>query len=508
MVGVNEQHEAGADPESIVASLDDAQREAATSVDGPVRIVAGAGAGKTRTITRRIAYACARGDWDPSRVLAVTFSVKAAEEMRSRIEALGVKGVTAATFHSAALHQLNRVWADVTEAPFPQLVSDHRPLIAAAYARVTGAETPEPLAVRDLEAEIGWTKVSLVSPDDYVRVCAATHREPPVGLDPARMAELIDAYEQDKTARNQIDFDDILLMVCHLLEDPELKEASAAIRRRIGWLTVDEYQDVSPLQHRLMRLWLGGAGEKDNRNVCVVGDAAQTIYSFAGATSYYLRAFADEFRPLAADVTLGIDYRSTASVVRYANRVLAASPERAGYIRLTSGQEGPDGPRVTALRYESDAEEARGVAARFRRLIDRGAKPADCAVLTRLNAQQPIVCAALKEAGLGYRVRTDAGWQAQSLSVDALKEDLTAGTVTVSTIHAAKGLEFPHVCIVGCSEGLLPFGSPQAGDALEEERRLMYVGVTRAERTLQLSFAASKDGYAATQRAPSRFLQR
>nr|WP_204314376.1 ATP-dependent helicase [Bifidobacterium avesanii] len=484
-------------------SLDDAQREAATSIDGPVRIVAGAGAGKTRTITRRIAHACARGDWDPSRVLAVTFSVKAAEEMRSRIERLGVEGVTAATFHSAALHQLNRVWANVTEAPFPDLQSDHRPLIASAYARVTGSGEPEPLAVRDLEAEIGWTKVSLVSPDDYVRVCAATHREPPAGLDPARMADLISAYEADKTARNQIDFNDILLMVCHLLEDPELKEASAAIRRRIGWLTVDEYQDVSPLQHRLMRLWLG-----DNRNVCVVGDAAQTIYSFAGATSYYLRSFADEFRPLAADVTLNVDYRSTASVVRYANRVLAASPERAGYIKLTSGQEGPAGPRVTALRYESDADEARGVASRFKKLIERGAKPADCAVLTRINAQQALVCAALKEAGLGYRVRTDAGWQAQSLSVESLKEDLTAGTVTVSTIHAAKGLEFPHVCIVGCSEGLLPFGSPAPGDALEEERRLMYVGVTRAERTLQLSFAASKDGYAAMQRAPSRFLQR
>ncbi|KAA8818874.1 ATP-dependent helicase [Bifidobacterium vespertilionis] len=493
----------------ILESLDEAQREAATSTEGPVRIIAGAGAGKTRTITRRIAYACACGDWDPSRVLAVTFSVKAAEEMRSRIGQLGVDGVTAATFHSAALHQLNRVWADVTDAPFPDLQSDHRPLIAAAYARVTGAGEPEPLTVRDLEAEINWTKVSLVSPDDYVRVCAATHRQPPAELDPARMADLIGAYEADKTARNQIDFNDILLMVCHLLEDPELKEASAQIRGRIGWLTVDEYQDVSPLQHRLMRLWLGNAdGGRGNRNVCVVGDAAQTIYSFAGATSYYLRAFGDEFGPLSADVTLNIDYRSTASVVRYANRVLAASPERTGYIRLASGQRGSDGPRVTAIRYESDADEARGVAQRFVRMIAKGAKPSDCAVLTRINAQQGMIAAALKEAGLGYRVRTDNGWQAQSLSVETLKEDLTAGVVTISTIHAAKGLEFPHVCIVGCSEGLLPFGSPAPGDALEEERRLMYVGVTRAERTLQLSFAVSKDGYAATRRAPSRFLQR
>ncbi|NMN00138.1 DNA helicase II [Bifidobacterium sp. DSM 109958] len=491
-------------PESILESLDEAQREAAGALDGPVRIVAGAGAGKTRTITRRIAYACARGDWDPARTLAVTFSVKAAQEMRSRIADLGVDGVTAATFHSAALHQLNRVWADVTEAPFPDLVSDNRALIAGAYRRATGSDAEDPLALRDLEAEINWTKVSLISPADYARVTAATHRQPPAGLDAQRMADLIGAYEADKTARNQIDFNDILLMVCHLLEDPELKDAAAVIRRRIGWLTVDEYQDVSPLQHRLMRLW---TGDGSNRNVCVVGDAAQTIYSFAGATSYYLRSFGEEFGPLAADVTLNVDYRSTAAVVRYANRVLAASPERAGYIRLTSGREGT-GARVTQMRYATDMDEARGVAQRFRRFVDRGAKPSQCAVLTRINAQQGMVGAALREAGLSYRVRTDAGWQAQSLDVESLKVDPSGGAVTISTIHAAKGLEFPHVCIVGCSEGLMPFGSPAPGDALEEERRLMYVGVTRAEDTLQLSFADSKDGYGGASRVPCRFLQR
>lgn len=487
----------------MLDALDDAQREAAMAIDGPVRIVAGAGAGKTRTITRRIAHACASGEWDPSRVLAVTFSVKAADEMRSRLSHLGVDGVTAATFHSAALHQLNRVWASVTEAPFPDLVSDNRSLIAGAFQRVTGTEASDPLGLRDIEAEINWTKVSMVSPADYAKVCAAMHRLPPSGLDAQRMADLIGAYEADKTARNQIDFNDILLMVCHLLEDPELKDASAAIRRRIGWLTVDEYQDVSPLQHRLMRLWLGDG----NRNVCVVGDAAQTIYSFAGATSYYLRAFADEFGPLAADVTLNVDYRSTAAVVRYANRVLAASPERAGYIKLASGREGT-GARVATTRYATDVDEARGVAQRIGRLVARGAKPGECAVLTRINAQQRLIGAALHEAGLSYRVRTDAGWQQQSLNADALKADLDSGAVTISTIHAAKGLEFPHVCIVGCSEGLLPFGSPAPGDALEEERRLMYVGVTRAEDTLHLSFADSKDGTSSMLRAPSRFLQR
>lgn len=492
--------------DTILEGLDEAQRTAATAVDGPVRIVAVAGAGKTRTVTRRIAYACASGAWDPARTLAVTFSVKAAAEMRARLARLDIGGaVTAATFHSAALHQLLRVWNDVCDAPFPHITEDQRGLVSRSFARISESQ-PQEGDLRDIHAEINWAKVSLIAPEDYPRVCAAVHRRPPAGMEPDRFVDVYRAYETEKTVRGEIDFNDILLIVCHVLD--EFPEAGAAIRSSIRWLTVDEYQDVSPLQHRLMRLWLG-----DNRNVCVVGDPAQTIYSFAGASSYDLLGFADEFAPLSADIDLSTDYRSTPQIVRCANRVLAASPERSDYLRLTSGRE--DGVKVSRTVYGTDADEASGVAMAIARLAARGVAPSQCAVLTRLNAQQQVVCAALRHAGLRFRVRRDAGWQRSALGdedagrrsmLEALGVSEDDQGVTVSTIHASKGLEFKHVFLIGCSEGLLPYGSPAPGDALEEERRLMYVGITRAEDSLHLSYARGKDGAAISQRAPSRFL--
>ena len=374
--------------QGILEGLDERQRTAATTLQGPVRIIAGAGAGKTRTVTRRIAYACATGAWKPERVLAVTFSVKAAAEMRARLGQLGVgggtgrsgsgagtAGVTAATFHSAALHQLNSVWADICEAPFPHVIEDQRDVVSRAIIRATARTDADPLTVRDVLAEINWAKISLVAVEDYARACAIAHRQPPAGLDTARFADVYSAYEQEKTSRGEIDFDDILLLVCHIMDG--FPEAAAQIRSTIGWLTVDEYQDVSPLQHRLLTLWLGGGGPDGksamNRNVCVVGDPAQTIYSFAGASSWDLLRFADEFGPLAADVNLNTDYRSTPEVVNLANRVLAAAPNREDYLKLVSARE--SGPRVTRTAYESDMEEAQGVAARIARLVGNGAKP-------------------------------------------------------------------------------------------------------------------------------------
>lgn len=494
--------------EDILEGLDAPQTQAAMALDGPVRIIAGAGAGKTRTITRRIAYGCATGAWDPSRTLAVTFSVKAAEELRSRLTQLGVdEAVRAATFHSAALHQLRTVWSDITDSYFPQIAEDLRPFMSRAFQRVTGQDDPDPIQLRALLDEINWSKVSLISPDDYARVCASTHRIPPLALEPDTMADVIDAFEQEKTTHGSIDFNDILLAVCHVLE--EFDDVAQRIRKQISWLTVDEYQDVSPLQHRLMDLWLG-----KQRSVCVVGDPAQTIYSFAGASSYYLLDFDHEFAQVSADIELDTDYRSTPEVVAYANRVLSASPERSDYLKLKSKRS--NGARVNVARYPSDQDEALGVVKSISRLVSRGVQPGQCAVLTRINAQQKIICAALKQAGLHYQVRTDSGWQ-RSISASELAQLDTQqllqtlrgqgpGLVTVSTIHAAKGLEFDHVFLVGCSEGLLPFGSPGVGSALEEERRLMYVAVTRAANSLHVSFADRKEGIGAGQRSPSRFI--
>ena len=494
--------------EQLLDGLDDAQREAATTLDGPVRIIAVAGAGKTRTITRRMAYGCATGQWDARRALAVTFSVKAAAQMRHRLDALGIGDhVQAATFHSAALHQLNSVWHDVSNAPFPSLMDAGKEVIMRAMHRVLGNDAAQVGEWKAAQAEINWAKISLIAPEDYVRACAATHRIAPAGLEVQRFADVYTAYEQEKSSRGQIDFNDILLMMCHVMDDDE--EAANTIRSRIRWLTVDEYQDISALQHRLMSLWLG-----ENRNICVVGDPAQTIYSFAGASSYDLLHFAEEFHPLSADVSLSTDYRSTSPIVSRANRVLSASPQRQHYLQLTAGHEGS--ARVTRTVYEDDAEEARAVATRIQRLTRQGIKPAQCAVLTRINAQQGLICSALRQVGLRYRVRSESGWMNSALDDDsqtrlAMLETMGVGAnlagVTVSTIHAAKGLEFRHVFIIGCSEGLLPYGSPAPGETLEEERRLMYVGITRAEDSLHLSYARRQDGYASGfTREPSRFL--
>ena len=187
--------------------------------------------------------------------------------------------------------------------------------------------------------------------------------------------------------------------------------------------------------------------------------------------------FADEFGPLSADINLNTDYRSTPEVVGLANRVLAAAPNREDYLKLVSARE--KGVRISRTAYDTDDLEAQGVAARIARLVAQGAKPSDCAILTRINAQQPVFGAALRAARLKFRVRKDSGWQSSSLADDATtrkalleamgldatgSQQSTDPGVMISTIHAAKGLEFKHVFLVGCSEGLLPYGSPEPGD--------------------------------------------
>lgn len=522
-----------------LTSLDEDQFRAASTVDGPVRIIAGAGAGKTRTITHRIAYACSIGAWKPEETLAVTFSVKAAQEMKTRLASLGVsEAVHVATFHSAALSQIHAAWYELSDNPFPDIVEDSRTLLAAALKRAGHAMDVDPIHMRDILAEISWMKVSLIAPSDYVRVCAALHRLPPAELDSDGMASIATAFEAEKSSRNQIDFNDILLIACAIIErNPEV---ATTIRSHTKHVTVDEYQDVSPLQHRLLQLWMG-----DSTSVCVVGDAAQTIYSFAGASSYYLRHFDQEFGPLSADVQLNTDYRSTPQIVNYANMVLSGSPEREAYLTLQSPKD--SGKRVNTVVFPDDMSEARAIAQRIKRMMHSGHDIASVAILTRVNAQQRLVCAALAEQHIRYQIRTDSGWQSSSVAVpahephtlDNLKhqsssqtqshsqtntevdaaelQDVEAlrakrlkvsmQTVTVSTIHAAKGLEFSHVFIVGCSEGLIPFGGAQH-DNLEEERRLMYVAITRAQDVLTLSFARTAHPGGHLGRKASRFLLR
>lgn len=519
--------------EQILEGLDDAQRHAALSVDGPVRIIAGAGSGKTRTITRRIAYACASRAWNPHQTLAVTFSVKAAEEMKQRLAALGVEHITAATFHSVALHQLIELWPILTSAPMPRILEHQYEIVAQALQQVRGKESDDPLIVRALIQEINWMKVSLIAPEDYLRVCAATGRQTPADLEPTQLVDICTAYEAMKTSRGLMDFNDLLLMICHIGQ--QFEEGRQLLRQKIRWLTVDEYQDVSPLQHYVMQTWLG----KDNTQVCVVGDPAQTIYSFAGATSHYLLDFPHEF-PGSTDIQLTMDYRSTPQIVASANRILAASALKDDYLHLVSGNN--PGPRVMTTRYETDIEEAQAVARRIADRIAHGQSPEQFAVLMRINAQSAVVAQALHQLGIQTRQRSEnissqdnlldvsvgarrheddnAGEEEKPVAQanqDTLARDgqdsqarpQALGKVTLSTIHAAKGLEWDHVYIIGVSEGLLPFGVQHGIEQIEEERRLLYVALTRAQVSAHISYALHKDAQSMhITRRPSRFLTR
>lgn len=496
------------DAASLLNGLDDSQRQAAEALEGPVRITAVAGAGKTRTITRRIALGCASGKWDPQRTVAVTFSVKAAREMKQRLNKLGAGGVSAETFHALALSQLRRIWPEVTDSYFPQLTTDPSEILEASVEKETDLVGASPRELRDILAEIGWTKVSLIAPKEYARVAAAFHREPPAGLSVEQMAALITDFERQKSERNLIDFNDILLILSHLIEESD--EAAAMVRKSVGWLTVDEYQDVSPLQHKLMQAWLGA-----NTNVCVVGDPAQTIYSFAGATSYYLLDFDKEFKGVTADVRLDHDYRSTPQIVGYANKVLGGSPVASDYLPLVSTQE--DGAAVSRRVYGTDEQEAGEVARSIRKLLDEGVAASQIAVLSRINSQTKLVCAACDHLTIPYMVRRVVGQgmdetsfsKAVRVGVETGQiESLNAATITISTIHAAKGLEWDHVFVIGVSEGLLPFGSPADEAQLEEERRLLYVAITRGRTNVALSYARRKDAHTSFERAPSRFLAR
>ena len=542
--------------------LDEQQREAVTALRGPVCVLAGAGTGKTRVITRRIAHGVDTGAYSPGRVMALTFTSKAAGELRGRLRALGVEGVAARTFHSAALAQLNYFWPTLA-GDRPPAIIDNKVRVLAHAADGIGLELDTP-TLRDVAADIEWRKVTLRTIDDYARVRAGGT----VGRLPASTAvELHRAYEALKDERRQMDFEDVLLACAGMLETEA--HVVAAVREQYRHFTVDEYQDVSPLQQHLLELWVG-----DRRDLCVVGDASQTIYSFAGADPRFLIDFPRRWEG-ARVVELHRNYRSDAAVLAVANELMR---ERPGAVHLTAAAAEtvpPSPPTVSA--YRDEADEARGVAGRIADRLRAGADPASIAVLYRTGAQSAELAAALADAGIATTVlggrrffdlpevrqavlalrgasvaplergfvdavrdilrslgMTDeappAGgavresWEART-AILRLAEEAPAGTtmrsftddlmsraraqdeptlraVTLATLHAAKGLEWDHVYLVGLAEGLLPIAYATHFDQIDEERRLAYVGITRARRSLSLSWPAGSRG-----RSPSRFLQ-
>ncbi|WP_432572495.1 ATP-dependent DNA helicase UvrD2 [Kineococcus sp. SYSU DK005] len=561
--------------DAVLEGLDPEQRQVATTLEGPVCVLAGAGTGKTRAITHRIAYGVHSGTYVPNRVLAVTFTARAAGEMRTRLRELGVAGVQARTFHAAALRQLQFFWPQAVGGTLPNLAEHKAPLVADACNRL---RLPSDRArVRDLAAEVEWTKVMLVDPDDYVAAATRAGRGEPGGLDLATVARVVRTYEEVKTDRALIDFEDVLLLTAGILD--ERPEVAATVRQQYRHFVVDEYQDVSPLQQRLLDLWLG-----EREDLCVVGDASQTIYSFAGATPEHLLDFPRR-HPGATVVRLVRDYRSTPEVVGLANSLLSMASGRHARARLELIAQRPPGPAPTFTAYDDDVAEASGVAARIAAEVRAGRSAKDVAVLFRTNGQSQALESALADAGVGYVVRggerffsrkevrdaivllrgatraalpghdlgaetravlTSAGWSEsppspggavrerweslQALVVLAdelaaarpgaqladLVEEVTERAaaqhaptvdgVTLASFHAAKGLEWDVVHLVGVSEGLLPISFAETPDEVEEERRLLYVGVTRAREAVHVSWANARTPGGRATRKPSRFL--
>ncbi|MDP9183145.1 MAG: ATP-dependent DNA helicase UvrD2 [Actinomycetota bacterium] len=548
-------------PEDVLAALDPEQREAAEAVRGPVAVLAGAGTGKTRTITHRAAYAVRTGAVVPGSLLCVTFTARAAGEMRHRLRTLGIEGVQARTFHAAARRQLAYFWPKAVGGAPPTLLENKFALVA----RAAGQLRPGTSEVRDLLSEIEWATCTLTTPDEYV--AKAKGRTPP--YDAAVVAQVYDAYRDLKASQGVADFDDLLLYSAGILEEHPL--IAEEFRSRYRSFVVDEYQDVTPLQQRLLDAWLGGSEE-----LCVVGDAQQTIYSFTGATPDYLLRFRERY-PAATEVRLIRDYRSTPQVVALANKVLAHVP---GKLELR-GQR-PAGPEPLYLEHPDEAVEAVAVARRCKELIASGVPAREIAVLYRVNAQSAAYEAALSDADVPYLLRggerfferpevreamlllrgqakalDDAppslpdtvaevlklrGWTLEPpassgavrerweslaalhrLALDHAELDLTsfvaeleerASTqhaptvdgVTLASLHSAKGLEWDAVFLVGLVDGTLPLVHADTPEQVEEERRLMYVGITRAREHLTLSWALSRSPGGRQSRRPSRFL--
>ena len=545
---------------SALDALDERQRAAASVLRGPVAVLAGAGTGKTRVITHRIAHGVDTGAYSPSRVMAVTFTAKAAGELRGRLRALGVEGVAARTFHATALAQLNFFWPTLAGSPAPSIIDNKVRMLGQAADAIR--LRPSTATLRDIASEIEWRKVSMLSIEQY----AALGR-PLSGVDAGQMVELMRGYEALKDDRRQLDFEDVLLACAGMLEaEPRV---AASVHEQYRHFTVDEFQDVSPLQNRLLELWLG-----DRHDICVVGDASQTIYSFAGAEQRFLLEF-ERRHPDATVVRLETNYRSQPPILTAANALMHGRP---GALELVPAREqfSADAPTITA--YETEGEEAAGIAAAISARIASGAAASEIAVLYRAHAQSAVLQQALAAEGIAtsvlggtrffampevrqailalraaavapseqgflpgvQRVLRDlgltdeppaaggaqrSGWEARRAILrlaeeagpdanlrtfsDALmarakdQHEPTMRTVTLSTLHAAKGLEWPHVYLAGWAEGSLPISYATTFEAIDEERRLAYVGVTRAARTLALSWSRSAGR---GERAPSRFL--
>ncbi len=542
-----EAHEHGdvsaTDADALLQGLDESQRAAVVHESELLAVSAPAGSGKTRTLTRRIAWRCATGRASAPRVLAVTFTRKAAGELRSRLAGpLGCGEVTAGTFHSIALAQLRRRAADRAK-PFPGILDRKAQLLVPLLGLGRGPAAT--VAIRELAAEIEWAKAQALRPEEYV--AAADRAQRPLPRPAAEIADVYARYESAKRSRRLIDLDDVLWWCADAFEGDA--DFAAGQRFRFRHLFVDEFQDITPAQLRLLRAWLGM-----RRDLTVVGDDAQAIYGFAGAQPHALDRF-DRLFPGAALLRLSTNYRSTQPIVVTADAVLDAATGRP---RPTPRAVRTDGEWPTVRAYDDERAEAAGVAAGLRAAHNRGVPWRAMAVLYRTNAQSAEFEAALETAGIPVRVRGASRFldrpEVRAVLDDLRKVDRSAGrplrdqivdltaltaevegeqrehvdaiaqlareyvaldaqgtvagfvawlgtstrgdhgpssgdAVELSSFHAAKGLEWDVVFAVGVEQGLVPISYARTAEARAEEQRLLHVALSRAADELHMSWA-------------------
>lgn len=473
---------------TILDGLNERQRAAVCAPGAPLSIRAGAGTGKTRVLTRRIAHQADVGNIDPKHTLALTFTRKAATELRDRLAGLGLRGsVSAGTFHSTAYAQLRIRWAERGTRP-PELVQDKRGLVARAAKK--GGIRLARAELLEATTEIEWAKARRIAPDGYGEA-ASRHRRWSA-LDPALVANLYETYEGEKRRRRVVDFDDLLILALRdLTADADYAEAC---RWRFQHLFVDEFQDVNRLQFDLLQAWLG-----DRNDLCAVGDPNQAIYGWNGAEADYIERFAYWF-PGAEVLDLVDNYRSSPQILAAGHAVLPT-----GGAPLQAHR--PDAPQPTVTTHADDTDEAAAIARALRDAKGPETAWSSMAVLARTNSQIAKVIAALRLARIPFRVRADA-YRTETGAEDA--EPPRAGSadgVDVATFHAAKGLEWPIVHLAGLEQGLVPISRAQTPAELAEERRLLYVAITRAERQLHCHWATERAfGDRVVARSPSPYL--
>jgi len=553
-------------PEQILAGLDPEQQQAVQAIRGPVCIIAGAGTGKTTVITHRIAYAIAAGVTDTNKTLALTFTARAAGEMRARLRTLGIPNATARTFHAAALKQLMYFWPYSMGGSFPQLLTSKSGAIAESFQRADTKLVPQASLLRDVASEIEWAKVLEIAPEDYVEAALGAGRTIKTGNSNSEnpkntleeIAKIYASYESLKRQERAIDFEDVLLLTVGMLEED--RDVRERVRDQYRFFTVDEYQDVSPLQQRLLNLWVGNRQE-----ICVVGDAAQTIYSFAGASSAFLLNFTKKY-PKAEVIRLSRGYRSTPEIISTANAIL-----RQGGIVASEGHElssmNDHGAEPLVRKFESSAAEAKAIVFKIQELVANSSTGAmeysDIAILARTNSQLDAFERELRAAGIPSQLKTSERFFERTDVKDAMRVIRSASVlpaeegdwhrtltsvllpfgnadfvqaflrlaatmqgdgapslrtflreledradqnnpptlpgVVLATLHAAKGLEWPHVYLVGVNDGILPMGND-----INEERRLFYVGLTRAKKSVHLSYYGEKSPFLEAVGGPAR----